>query len=141
VADTGRLEEIRYGASRFDYRVDDAWVELKGCSLVIGGTCLFPNAPTARGTRHLRELIRARAEGFSACLLLMAVRPCRCFMPHPERDPAFRRIFYEALENGVEYRRFTVGIDETLRVLYRGGLKLCGEQGERDSRPLKGKIT
>ena len=117
--------EVRYGASRFDYRADDAWVELKGCSLVLRDTCLFPNAPTTRGVRHLRELIAAREEGFDAFLLILGLRPCRCFMPHPERDPAFREIFYEALEHGVKYRGFSVGIDGKLQVVYRGGLKLC----------------
>jgi sugar fermentation stimulation protein A len=127
--------EVRYGESRFDYRADDAWVELKGCSLVVDGTCLFPNAPTTRGVRHLRELIRAHEEGFSAYLLLMAVRPCRCFMPHPERDPAFREVFYEALEKGVEYRGFFVGIDEKMRVVYRGELKRCEGEGKKSPTP------
>ena len=118
--------EVRYGASRFDYRADDAWVELKGCSLVLRGTCLFPNAPTTRGVRHLRELIAAREEGFDTILLIMGLRPCRCFMPHPERDPAFRKLFYEALEQGVRYRGFSVGIDAKLRVVCRGKLERCG---------------
>ena len=126
--------EVRYGGSRFDYRVDDAYVELKGCSLVIDGICLFPNAPTTRGVRHLRELIHAREEGYGAFILIMGLRPCRCFRPHPRRDPEFRKIFYEALGNGVGYRGFTVGIDEELKVLYRGELPLCGA-GEDDTSP------
>jgi sugar fermentation stimulation protein A len=129
--------EVRYGKSRFDYRVDDAFVELKGCSLVIDETCLFPNAPTTRGVRHLRELMSARAEGHRAFVLIMGLRPCRCFMPHPERDPEFRETFYKALNRGVAYRGFRVGIDEDFRVVYRGELPLC-ETGESETPP---KIT
>ena len=117
--------EVRYGSSRFDYRADSAWVELKGCSLVIDRTCLFPNAPTVRGARHLEELMRAHREGDPAYILIMGLRPCRCFAPHPERDPKFREVFYKALSSGVAYRGFCVGIDEKMRVVYRGELPLC----------------
>jgi sugar fermentation stimulation protein A len=135
--------EVRYGESRFDYRADDTWVELKGCSLVVDDTCLFPNAPTVRGVRHLRELIAARKGGDGAVLLILGLRPCRCFMPHPERDPEFRRIFYEALEAGVEYRGFTVGIDERFRVVYRGKLELCEDwkKGEKVTAPMRPGVT
>ncbi len=118
-------QEVPFGASRLDYLADDTYVELKGCSLVLENTCLFPNAPTVRGTRHLRELIAARAAGHGAAILIMALRPCRCFAPHPERDPEFRRTFFEALDNEVEFYGFHVRIDEELKVIYDGELGLC----------------
>jgi len=116
--------EVRFGQSRFDYLADDTYVELKGCSLVQQRRCRFPNAPTTRGVKHLRELIDARARGHGACLLVMAVRPCDCFEPHPERDAAFRHTFYEALDKGVAFRGFFVRI-ASRRVLYDGPLPLC----------------
>ncbi len=118
-------QEVSFGASRLDYLADDTYVELKGCSLVLENSCLFPNAPTVRGTRHLRELIAARAAGHGAAILIMALRPCRCFAPHPERDPEFRRTFFEALDNEVEFYGFHVRIDEELKVIYDGELGLC----------------
>ena len=118
-------QEVTFGSSRLDYLADDTYVELKGCSLVLENTCLFPNAPTVRGTRHLHELIAARAAGHGAAILIVALRPCRCFAPHPERDPEFRRTFYAVLEKGVEFRGFHVRIDEALRVVYDGELGLC----------------
>ncbi|WP_457606330.1 DNA/RNA nuclease SfsA [Nitratifractor sp.] len=117
-------EEVSYGRSRFDYRADGTYVELKGCSLVIGERCLFPNAPTERGRRHLEELIQAREGGFGASILILAVRRCRCFAPHPERDPAFRERFIEALEKGVGFHGFFVKIDGFV-VRYDGRLGLC----------------
>ncbi len=123
--------EVPFGRSRFDYLADDMLVELKGCSLVQEGKCLFPNAPTSRGTKHLRELAEAKERGYRASILIMALRPCRCFAPHPERDPAFRRAFYEALKRGVEFHGFFVRIEE-MKVLYAGELKLCRAEGVSD---------
>jgi len=115
---------VTYGHTRFDYLADDTYVELKGCSLVLENRCLFPNAPTTRGVKHMESLIHAARSGHGAVILIMAVRPCDCFAPHPERDPAFRKIFTKALENGVHYRGFHIRIAEN-RILYDGPLPLC----------------
>ena len=124
--------EIRFGTSRFDYLADGAFVELKGCSLVQKNRCRFPNAPTIRGVRHLKELMQARAEGYDAYLLIMALRPCDCFEPHPYRDESFRKIFYEALNSGVVYRGFHVHIKRK-KVLYEGPMQLCPESNPTGS--------
>ena len=116
--------EVMYGASRFDYLADDTFVELKGCSLVQYGRCRFPNAPTTRGVKHLEELIQAKKEGYDAVLLIMGLRRCKCFEPHPQRDPAFRTVFAKALAAGVEFRGFHVCIVED-RVVYDGAMALC----------------
>ena len=58
--------EVRYGGSRLDFLLqsDDVeappvWVEVKSATLVQQGCGLFPDAVTARGTRHLEELASA----------------------------------------------------------------------------------
>ena len=62
--------EYRYGDSRLDFCLE--WpeglhlVEVKGVTLEREGHCLFPDAPTERGVRHLHELIRAVEEGHRA---------------------------------------------------------------------------
>ncbi len=119
--------EVTWRHSRFDYLADDTFVELKGCSLVQEDLCLFPNAPTTRGVKHLRTLMEAKAEGHGACILVMALRPCRCFMPHPERDEAFKKAFHEALEAGVAFRGFHIRL-EGHSILYDGPLQRCGEE-------------
>ena len=59
--------EYRYGDSRLDFCLE--WpeglhlVEVKGVTLEREGHCLFPDAPTERGVRHLHELMRAVEEG------------------------------------------------------------------------------
>ncbi len=117
-------EEVIFGKSRFDYLADDMYVELKGCSLVQEGLCLFPNAPTTRGVKHLKALIHAEVQGYRAAILIMALRPCRCFSPHPTRDETFRRTFYEALERGVRFYGFHIRMLENA-IVYDGPLELC----------------
>ena len=117
--------EVRFGASRIDFLADNMLIELKGCSLVEENICLFPNAPTTRGARHIEELIAAKKQGFDAAILIMALRPCACFRPHPTRDEAFRQVFIGALQKGVEFFGFFIRIDEDLCVRYAGELQLC----------------
>ena len=118
--------EVRFGASRIDFLADTMLIELKGCSLVQNNTCLFPNAPTTRGVRHIGELIKAKKQGYEAAILIMAVRECRCFAPHPTRDEDFKKIFWQALQQGVRFFGFIIKIDSHFCIHYHKNLQLCG---------------
>ena len=71
--------EVRYGVenSRIDFRLSDSatgdpdcFVEVKSVTLLLENGCgAFPDAVTARGLRHLRELIEMRKQGYRAMLL------------------------------------------------------------------------
>ncbi len=117
--------EVRFGKSRIDFMADNMLIELKGCSLVENNICLFPNAPTTRGARHIEELMAAKEQGFEAAILIMAVRPCACFRAHPTRDEAFRTIFQKALQKGVRFFGFFIQIDTNFTIRYAGNLQLC----------------
>lgn len=68
--------EFTYGDSRLDFymeRIDmhtgetvKYLMEVKGCTLEVDGLGYFPDAPTERGVKHLRELIKAVGEGYKA---------------------------------------------------------------------------
>ncbi|MBE6997277.1 MAG: DNA/RNA nuclease SfsA [Ruminococcaceae bacterium] len=66
------LPEYTYGASRIDFYMERGTqrylMEVKGCTLEIGGVGYFPDAPTERGIKHLRELMSAAAAGYYAYL-------------------------------------------------------------------------
>ena len=53
--------ETRYKNSRFDFFVEttegDYFIEVKGVTLEEEGLAKFPDAPTQRGVRHMRELM------------------------------------------------------------------------------------
>ncbi|MBU1675254.1 DNA/RNA nuclease SfsA, partial [bacterium] len=75
--------EVRCGEnSRIDLLLergdDDApercWVEVKNVTLVENGTALFPDAVTARGRKHLRELAALAAAGDRAVMLYVVQR-------------------------------------------------------------------
>lgn len=102
----GMRAEVRVGASRVDFMLGHGerrcLLETKSVTLVEKGTALFPDAPTARGTRHLRELMQAKAEGLAAAVLFVVQRPdARRFRPHEEADPTFAQTLQEARRAGV----------------------------------------
>lgn len=60
--------EYVYGNSRIDFYLEQGdrkiLIEVKGCTLEIDGKGYFPDAPTVRGVKHLKELIKATREGY-----------------------------------------------------------------------------
>lgn len=98
--------ERRFGNSRFDFYLEREdrriFVEVKGVTLEREGLALFPDAPTVRGAKHLRELAAARRAGYETYVLfLVQMRGCRAFAPNEETDPAFAAALREAAEAGV----------------------------------------
>ena len=100
--------ETSWGASRFDFYWEDAsgakgFVEVKGCTLEEGGLAMFPDAPTLRGVKHLRELARAQGEGYgcTVCVVLQ-MKGCTLFCPNERTHPEFGQALREAAAAGVE---------------------------------------
>ncbi len=99
--------EHRYGDSRIDFYMEKGaekcLMEVKGCTLFRDGIGLFPDAPTQRGARHLRELTKALDEGYRTMIAFViqgeGISEVR---PNAETDPEFAKAFYEAKEAGVE---------------------------------------
>jgi len=119
-------KEVQFGNSRIDYLVNEnILVELKGSNLLIENKCLFPDAPTERGARHLEELIEAKKQGYKAIILFMAVRKCNCFYPHKPVDKKFFNTFFKALQNGVEFKGFKIEIDKNFNVILKENIKIC----------------
>ena len=99
--------EYKYGNSRIDFYMekgnDKYLMEVKGCTLFRDGKGLFPDAPTERGAKHLRELALAREQGYNAIIaFVIQGEGIRTVEPNTETDPEFARAFYEAKEAGVE---------------------------------------
>lgn len=104
------LEALRaeqaYGASRFDFYGETArerwFIEVKGVTLEEDGVVLFPDAPTERGVKHLRELCAAVKEGYRAmALFVVQMENVRYFTPNRRTHPAFAEALGEAKERGV----------------------------------------
>lgn len=106
------VREPALGAGRVDLRFTDAdgrpcWVETKSVTLVENGVALFPDAPTARGRRHLSELAGLAADGVCSAVVFVVQREdARAFSPHDGRDPAFGQALRAAAEAGVSVQAY-----------------------------------
>lgn len=78
---------------------------MKGVTLEENGRALFPDAPTERGVKHLKELTAAVGEGYK-CLALFVVqmKGVGVFMPNDLTHPEFGQALREASKAGVEVR-------------------------------------
>lgn len=99
--------EKTYGQSRFDFYVEDgarkAFIEVKGVTLEDNGVCRFPDAPTERGVKHIRELIKCREDGFEAYILfVIQMSPVKYLEPNDKTHQAFGDALREAAKAGVQ---------------------------------------
>lgn len=103
--------EVRVGGSRFDFvgtgPSGRIVVEAKSCNLVSGGVALFPDAPTARGARHLLDLARVARRGTRAAVVWFVQRDdASVLRPNEETDPHFARAARVAARAGVRFYAF-----------------------------------
>lgn len=99
--------EQRFGASRIDFmaeRSGEEWlIEVKGCTLAKNGVGLFPDAPTDRGAKHLRELSAAEGSGFRAAIaFVIMLSGVESVSPNSAVDPQFAEEFVRARNAGVQ---------------------------------------
>ena len=103
--------EVRYGASRFDFRLETDekthFVEVKGVTLEENGVVRFPDAPTERGVKHLKELQAAAAAGYGAhAVFVIQMEDVEHFAPNDKTHAAFGEALREAARNGVQIHAF-----------------------------------
>lgn len=99
--------EVREGDSRFDFRAESEerpfFIEVKGCTLEEDGVARFPDAPTQRGLKHVRELCAlARSGSRCAVLIVIQMKGARVFRPNWATQPEFGEALIEARAAGVE---------------------------------------
>ncbi|MBD3188762.1 DNA/RNA nuclease SfsA [Candidatus Bathyarchaeota archaeon] len=107
--------EFKYGKSRLDFKITSGnqshLMEVKSVTLVEQGVAKFPDAPTTRGTRHVRELIEAMKDGFESWIIFAAQRDdFDTFEPHVYRDPDFSSALHEARDVGVNIIVFSSNV-------------------------------
>ncbi|MGQ9632345.1 MAG: DNA/RNA nuclease SfsA [bacterium] len=99
--------EPRVDSGRLDLLLRDGetphFVETKSVNLLdISGTARFPDAPTKRGTEHIRALMELKKRGYGAWMIFVVMREdAAAFSPFEERDPPLTRSLIEARESGV----------------------------------------
>ncbi len=106
----GQLENLRpetvWGDSRFDFSFEKDGIpcllEVKGVTLETDGICAFPDAPTQRGEKHLRGLIRAVEAGMGGYVLFVIQMSDAAYLhPNDLTDPQFSAALRDAAAAGV----------------------------------------
>ena len=86
-----------------NFLVDPCYVEVKGVTLIVDDEARFPDAPTERGAKHLKELIKLQKDGNRCVVFFLIQHPIgKFFRPNWENDPVFSQTLNEAYEAGVE---------------------------------------
>lgn len=107
----GRLDQVRaeyrLGDSRFDFFArrgeEKLLIEVKGCTLEEGGLARFPDAPTLRGLKHVRELTQLAGQGWKCfVLIVIQMKEIQLFAPNWATHPEFGLALAEARRAGVE---------------------------------------
>ncbi len=119
--------EYAYGESRLDFYLEKGrrqyLLEVKGCTLEIDGVGYFPDAPTQRGVKHIRELIKAAQDGYTCTIaFVIQMNGIREVRPNTATHPEFGAALSEAKRAGVhvvflccEVRKASLRIVESIR--------------------------
>lgn len=120
--------EQKYGNSRFDIYVEDgprkAFLEVKGVTLEQDGIARFPDAPTERGIKHIRDLCECRKSGYEAYLVfLIQMKGVFLMEPNWNTQEAFGLALAEAQKEGVRILAYdslvtedSILVDRSIRV-------------------------
>ena len=94
--------------TRFDFLISNnkekCFLEVKNVTLLRQDNIAeFPDAITSRGTKHLKELIKAKRKGYESYMLYLIQRnDCEFFKIANDIDEEYKNTFDEALNNGVK---------------------------------------
>lgn len=99
--------EYSIGNSRIDFYMEKDGqkylMEVKGCTLEIDGIGYFPDAPTERGVKHLRELQKAAQEGYQCYVaFVIQMEGIHEVRPNVKTHPEFGVALEEARQAGVQ---------------------------------------
>ena len=99
--------EVTYKNSRFDlyveYEEKKAFIEVKGVTLEEEGVVRFPDAPSERAVKHLKELEAAVQDGYEAYVFFVVqMKGVRYFTPNRRTHKEFADVLAEAAGNGVQ---------------------------------------
>ena len=117
----GNISDLRsetaHGDSRFDFSFEKdgtlCFLEVKGVTLEQDGVCAFPDAPTARGVKHLRGLEEAARKGFGAYVLfVIQMSAVEYLHPNDATDPDFGTALRTAAGAGVHILAMDCAVTE-----------------------------
>lgn len=115
--------EKTFGNSRFDFKLSDNkgneyYLEVKGVTYEEEGKCMFPDAPTERGRKHLLELVEVIKSGRGAGVIFLAqMDNMNYFTPYDAMDEKFGAALRHAANNGVDIFAYECIVGESFITL------------------------
>ena len=105
--------EFTAGKSRFDFLLErrgkKILCEVKSCTLFSGQIGMFPDAITARGARHVRELAELKENGYLSAVIFLIQSPhVTTFLPDYHTDIEFAKVLYE-VRNDIKIIPLSIG--------------------------------
>lgn len=99
--------ESKYGSSRFDFYVEAGeqkiFMEVKGVTLEENNVVMFPDAPSERAVKHIRELQEAVKHGYEAAVIfVIQMKGADYFTPNKKMHPEFANALVQAQKAGVK---------------------------------------
>lgn len=104
--------ETKHGESRFDFALHMKdrirWIEVKGVTLERNGWGYFPDAPTSRGTRHIKHL-QSLVEAGDEAVVIFVIQNTKAqgITPNWDKDPAFAQAVQDACHAGVRFLAYS----------------------------------
>lgn len=120
-----KRKEVRVGNSRLDYLLEcpsgEIYAEMKSAVLRGGDKgeyAMYPDCPSVRGQRHIRELIELARSGKRAMIFFIGAMPgVEKFSPYEKGDPEIARLLAEARKTGVEVHALSISLLPDGRVI------------------------
>ena len=122
--------EYKFGNSRIDIYLEQqnekTLIEVKGVTLENNGVVAFPDAPTERGIKHLKELQKAVTEGYKAYIMfVIQMDNVKYFKPNKITHPEFADELKKAFNNGVEIMAYCCNVTpETITIKDKVDIRL-----------------
>ena len=120
--------EKTFGNSRFDFYLkkgnDELILEVKSVTLVKDEIAMFPDAVTARGSKHLKHLIELAQKGYKTAVLFVVQRnDAKYFIANADCDPEFAKNLKLATESNVQVHIIKIDVYPE-KLIYSGKLPL-----------------
>jgi sugar fermentation stimulation protein len=108
--------EKTYGNSRFDIYLETpkkkVFIEVKGVTLEEDDIAMFPDAPTTRGIKHIKELTKSIEEGYEAYVIfVIQMDGIIKFKPNDKTHPEFGQALREARRQGLNILAYDCSIE------------------------------
>lgn len=107
--------ECKYGKSRFDFYIEAGgrkiFAEIKGVTLEEEGIVMFPDAPTERGIKHIKELCECVKNGYEGYIFfIIQMEQCKYFTPNKATHIEFAEALKKASECGVNIKAMNCNV-------------------------------